>query len=98
MSSIRTGLKSLLKVREFRIGFVLLSGALMGLFLVFLSFRFRWIDYVELGLSRGIDRIGEALTPLYLLIYGCFASVIVGVALIYFALVRVLPKRTQHQG
>lgn len=93
MSSIRTGLKSLLKVREFRIG----SGALMGLFIIFLSIRFRWIDYVEFGLSRGIDRIGEALTPLYLLVYGCFASVTVGVALIFFALVRVLAKRTQPQ-
>lgn len=98
MNSIRTGLKSLRKDRQFRVGFVLLSSALIGLFLIFIALRLRWIDYVELGLSRGIDRIGEALAPVYLMIYGCFGSITVGVALMFFALVRVLTKRAQQGG
>lgn len=98
MNSIRTGLKSLRKDREFRVGFALLSSALIGLFLIFIALRLRWIDYIELGLSRGIDRIGEALAPLYLLIYGCFGSITVGVTLMFYALVRVLTKRAQQDG
>ena len=98
MSSIRTALESLLSDREFRVGFVLLSGALIGLFQIFLAFQFQWIDYVELGLSRGIDRIDDALAPLYLLLYGFFGSITVGATLIIFALVRVLTKRAQHAG
>lgn len=98
MSSIRPGLKYLFRDRKFRGGVVLISGGLIGLFLIFLALQFQWIDYVEIGMSRGIDRIGEALAPLHLLIYGFLGSTTVGVTLILFALVAAFTNRAQQGG
>jgi hypothetical protein len=82
MTSTKMDFRGLVANRLFQAGLVLTFGALASIVILFIALRFRWIDVIELGLSRGIDGIGRALAPLHLVIYGSTSLFAVGVAIL----------------
>jgi hypothetical protein len=98
MDLITKDIRGLLSNRLFQFWLLLTSGALASLLSIYIGIRLRWIDVVELGLSQGIDRIGRALAPLYLAIYGSTSLLVTGVAVLIYSLTKAWSKRVRQEA